>query len=129
MPYAVDNGFFQAQVARAGGQRAMLRAQLGLASDRPVILFAGKLIARKRPFDALNAFATLAGDPTTRSPYLLFAGDGELRPALEASIARRGLDGARVLGFQNQTALAALYDLADLLVLPSERESWGAGGQ
>jgi glycosyltransferase involved in cell wall biosynthesis len=125
MPYAVDNAFFQAGVARAAAERAILRARLGLAPDRPIILFAAKLIARKRPLDALEAFAQLAGDATARAPYLLFAGDGELRPALEAAIARSGLADAHLLGFQSQAQLAALYDLADLLVLPSERESWG----
>ncbi len=125
MPYAVDNAFFQAQVARAAPERAVLRARLGLAPDRPVILFAAKLIARKRPHDLLEAFANIAGDPAMRAPYLLFAGDGELRPALEATVARSGLADVRLLGFQSQAALAALYDLADLLVLPSEREAWG----
>jgi glycosyltransferase involved in cell wall biosynthesis len=125
MPYAVDNGFFQARVARAESERAALRARLGLAPDRPVILFAAKLIARKRPLDLLEAFARIAGDPAARAPCLLFAGDGELRPALEAAIVRGGLADVRLLGFQSQAELAALYDLADLLVLPSERESWG----
>ncbi len=125
MPYAVDNGFFQAGIARAAAERPMLRARLGLAPDRPVILFAAKLIARKRPLDLLDAFARIAHDPAVRGASLLFAGDGELKPAIEAAIARQRLDGAKVLGFQTQAQLAALYDLADLLVLPSERESWG----
>jgi glycosyltransferase involved in cell wall biosynthesis len=125
MPYAVDNAFFQANVARAAAERAILRARLGLTPGRPVILFAAKLIARKRPFDVLEAFAKLAGDEAARAPYLLFAGDGALRPALEAAVARSGLADVHLLGFQSQAALAALYDLADLLVLPSERESWG----
>jgi glycosyltransferase involved in cell wall biosynthesis len=125
MPYAVDNAFFQAGIARAASERAVLRARLGLAPDRPVILFAAKLIDRKRPLDLLAAYATVAREPALRAPYLLFAGDGALRPQLEATIARQGLGDARVLGFQSQTQLAALYDLADLLVLPSERESWG----
>jgi len=134
MPYAVDNGFFQAATARAASERALVRARLGLASDRPVILFAAKLIARKRPLDLLEAFARIRHEPDARQPYLLFAGDGELRGALEGAIARDGLasgpdgrpDGsAQLLGFQSQAQLAALYDLADVLVLPSERESWG----
>ncbi len=126
MPYAVDNGFFQTQIARAAPERAILRARLGLVPDRPVILFAAKLIERKRPFDLLEAYARIAREPEARAPHLLFAGDGPLRPALESAIVRGGLaPGAQVLGFQNQAQLAALYDLADVLVLPSERESWG----
>ncbi len=125
MPYAVDNGFFQTAVARAAPERAILRARLGLVPDRPVILFAAKLIERKRPLDLLEAYATVGREPAARAPYLLFAGDGALKAQLEAGIARRGLTDARLLGFQSQAQLAALYDLADVLVLPSERESWG----
>jgi len=44
---------------------------------------------------------------------------------LFSPIAASGLDGVRLLGFQSQAELGALYDLADLFVLPSERESWG----
>jgi glycosyltransferase involved in cell wall biosynthesis len=36
-----------------------------------------------------------------------------------------GDDSIRLLGFQNQSALPALYDLADTLVLPSENEDFG----
>src|SRR6185312_7450233 len=57
--------------------------------------------------------------------YLLFAGDGELKPELERRIAAERLDRVKLLGFQSQAQLAALYELADLFVLPSERESWG----
>jgi glycosyltransferase involved in cell wall biosynthesis len=125
MPYAVDNEFFRARIAAAAPEREILRARLGLKPDRPVILFAGKLIARKRPLDLLDAYARIAGEPATRSPYLLFAGDGALKPELERRIAASGLEGVRLLGFQSQAELGALYDLADLFVLPSERESWG----
>jgi glycosyltransferase involved in cell wall biosynthesis len=125
MPYAVDNAFFQAEIARAAPERPLLRARLGLAPDRPVILFAAKLIERKRPFDLLEAYARIARESAVHGAALLFAGDGPLRAALEGAIARGALTGARVLGFQSQAQLAALYDLADVLVLPSERESWG----
>ena len=36
-----------------------------------------------------------------------------------------GDDSIRLLGFQNQSALPALCDLADTLVLPSENEDFG----
>lgn len=128
VPYAVDNAHFQSRIAAAAPEREALRARLGLEPGRPVVLFSGKLIPRKRPFDLLDAHDRLVGDPAARRPYLLFAGDGELRPELEARIAGRdGADGGdvRLLGFQNQGELAALYDLADVFVLPSEREAWG----
>ncbi len=121
MPYAVDNQWFRSRIALAAPRREHLRLDLGLHSGRPVVLFAGKLIPRKRPMDLVAALRHLAPP----LPYVLFAGDGELRPLIEQEAARHGLDGVRVLGFQSQAELAALYDLCDLFVLPSERESWG----
>jgi glycosyltransferase involved in cell wall biosynthesis len=123
MPYAVDNSFFQNRIAAAaeGGEAA--RKALDLEPGRPVILFVGKLIDRKRPLDLLRAYAKVANEPALRSPYLLVAGSGPLMPQLEQEA--KGLPGVRLLGFQNQTQLAGLYGLTDLFVLPSERESWG----
>lgn len=121
VPYAVDNAFFQEKMRAAALVREDLRAELGLEPGRPIVLFAAKLIERKCPMDLLIAFGNVAQLPECRRPYLLFAGDGELRGAIEAA----GVPGVRVLGFQNQARLAALYDLADLFVLPSAREPWG----
>jgi glycosyltransferase involved in cell wall biosynthesis len=58
--------------------------------------------------------------------YLVYAGDGPLRPELEA-LARR-LDVAervRFLGFVNQSRLPGVYSASDLLVVPSEYEPFG----
>lgn len=116
MPYAVDNQYFAARAAMADAGRDALRRELGLAPGLPVLLFVGKLMRRKRPDLLLAAWRSAAwpGGP----PALLFAGDGEMRGELERA-------GARVLGFRNQSELPALYALADLLVVPSEREPWG----
>jgi glycosyltransferase involved in cell wall biosynthesis len=124
MPYAVDNAWFQARDrdARAGLDAA--RAELGLAPGRPVVLFVGKLIARKRPLDLLDAYRRVAG-AATRHPFLLFAGSGPLEGELAQRVAEAGLADVRLLGFRNQAELARLYALADLFVLPSEREAWG----
>jgi glycosyltransferase involved in cell wall biosynthesis len=125
MPYAVDNVFFQRRCAQARPQRELLRAELGLAPGRPVILFAGKLIDVKAPQELLAAFALLSQRMRLdAAPYLLFAGDGPLRAALEAA-ARPLRDAVRFVGFRNQSELPALYDLSDLLVLPSRFEPWG----
>jgi glycosyltransferase involved in cell wall biosynthesis len=102
-----------------------LRAELGLAPGRPVVLYASKFIARKKPDDLLEAYAAIARDPALRNPALVFVGDGEMRPALEARSAALGLDGVRFAGFRNQSALPAFYDLCDAFVLPSRLEPWG----
>src|SRR5690606_41996231 len=102
------------------------RAELGLPPDRPVVLYASKLMARKRAGALLEAFPGLDGPAAQRRPLLLFVGEGEMRPALEARVAAAGAgEAVRFLGFRNQGELPAFYDLADLFVLPSDREPWG----
>lgn len=124
VPYAVDNEFFQQQAALARPNREGLRRSLGLEANRPIILYAAKLIQKKRPQDLLAAYRLLSKDGQQEpDPYLLFVGDGALRSELE----RAGYhwQSIRFLGFRNQSELPALYDLCDVFVLPSDFEPWG----
>jgi glycosyltransferase involved in cell wall biosynthesis len=123
MPYAVDNARFQAAATEPAAER--VRAALGLSRDRPVVLFASKLQPRKRPHDLWEAYARLSSHGEEPVPYLIFVGEGSERAALEAAVARRGWNSVRFVGFQNQTEMPAYYALADVFVLPSEREPWG----
>lgn len=122
MPYAVDNAFFRAGAAAAEMGREAFRAELGLEPDRPVMLYAGKLLGRKNPDVLIAAFAALDRARLGR-PYLLFVGEGEMRARLERRTA--GDADIRFLGFQDQRRIAAFYDLADVFVLASHREPWG----
>jgi glycosyltransferase involved in cell wall biosynthesis len=126
MPYAVDNAFFQARAADFEGQRQALRNELGLAGDRPVILYAGKLTRRKGPCDLLEAYTRLSPDKRQEPhPYLLYVGDGEQRSQLEVSAAATGWNSIRFLGFKNQREIPAFYDLCDVFIMPSLFEPWG----
>lgn len=117
-PYAVDNDRFMAAAAAARPDRARLKATMGLAADRPVILYVGKQARRKRTDLLVRAF--LEADFGGADPALVFVGGGEMEGTL------RGLAPDAVFaGFRNQSELPAFYDMADLLVLPSEREPWG----
>lgn len=117
-PYAVDNAFFQRRAAEARPSRAELRRKLGLSDALPVVLFCGKLIAKK---DA----ATLIHALTRESAQLLVVGDGDLRPQLEQFAAEVLSGRACFAGFRNQSELPALYDLADVFVIPSTYEPFG----
>lgn len=126
MPYAIDNDWFRKQAEAAAPTREDFRAELGLEPDRPVILYAAKFQAYKRPGDLVEAFSRMTDLAETRRPYLVMVGDGAERAALEAQVARLGIgDQVRFPGFQNQSALPRFYDLCDIFVLPSHRESWG----
>lgn len=126
VPYAVDNLFFQGRASLAAQRRSAFRESLGLQPGRPVILYAGKLMPRKRPADLLEAYVQLSPDGRSEpAAYLLFVGDGELREALDRRVEQLGWKSIRMLGFKNQTELPAFYDLCDVFVIPSEQEPWG----
>jgi glycosyltransferase involved in cell wall biosynthesis len=121
MPYAVDNAYFAGKATEAVPHEADLRASLQLETDRPVILFASKLQERKHCRHLIEAYAQL---PQPR-PYLVIVGDGDERARLEAFCRDSGLTDVRFVGFQNQSALPAFFQLSAVFVLPSRHEPWG----
>ncbi len=133
IPYAVDNLFFQERCRAASATREELRGELRLVADRPVILFASKLLARKRCIDLVEAYLSLLARRSSQSsnappPYLLIVGDGEERKNMEARLQKAdslAAEGVRMLGFRNQSELPRYYDLCDVFVLPSIHEPWG----
>jgi glycosyltransferase involved in cell wall biosynthesis len=98
MPYTVDNQFFQDKADEASAHREDFRRSLGLAPDRPVVLFSGKFQPRKRAIDLIEAIIALRDTALPAQPYLLLAGDGELRPQIEAAAGRMGDNSIRLLG-------------------------------
>jgi glycosyltransferase involved in cell wall biosynthesis len=126
MPYAVDNEYFSSRAAQAAPNREDLRRALKLNLGLPIFLFASKLQRRKRCIDLVEAFLRLSSAPGVDPPaYLLIAGDGEERPAIERRISESGTQNIRMLGFQNQSEMPRLFDLCDVFVLPSVYEPWG----
>lgn len=133
IPYAVDNGFFQQRCREASSAREQLRQELAFATNRPVLLFASKLLARKRCIDLVEAYLELAARWRSASglrpvPYLLIVGEGEERPQIEARLRKSNpedREGIRMVGFRNQSEMPRYYDLCDVFVLPSIHEPWG----
>jgi glycosyltransferase involved in cell wall biosynthesis len=122
-PHAVDHQLFDPHTVAHQEAARRLRAALGFAPERRVVLFAGKLLARKQPRALLEAFLAAPRPGVT----LLFVGDGEDRAALEARAGTAGGADVRFLPFANQSEMPARYLLADLFVLPSlgGSETWG----
>ena len=119
-PHCVDNTAFR--IANEAARRQIEAAGRDPSQPRR-ILFAGKLIERKRPFDVLHAASRVAARGA--SLEVAFAGSGDLQQALTAAAADAGLR-AVFHGFVNQSELPAVYAAADVLVLPSDgRETWG----
>lgn len=122
VPYAVDNEFFIDQNHMSHSERNKIREALYISSsEKTVILFVGKLIERKRPFDVLKAYEKI-GDGKA---VLMFVGDGAQRKELEEYVHERNMDGVYFTGFQSQKELPRIFSIADVFVLPSSNEPWG----
>lgn len=105
-------------LAPTPAQKDVLHNALGVPSGATFALFVGRLVAQKNVACLLRAQARLA--PADR-PWLALAGDGPLRPDLEAMVDAAGLrDCVRFLG--ERTDVTALMQSADFLVLPSLHE-------
>jgi glycosyltransferase involved in cell wall biosynthesis len=119
-PHCVDNEAFG--IASDAARRQLAGATRDPARPRRV-LFSGKLIARKRPFDLVRAAAQLRGNGTPVE--LVFVGAGELEADLKQAAQAAGV-AADFHGFVNQSKLPAIYASADVIALPSDgRETWG----
>lgn len=119
-PYSVDNAAFIRAAEALRPRRSEIRARLGIPAEAVLLLFAGKLIPRKRPLDLVRALALAGG-----SAVAGFVGDGELRPVLEEEARKVGADRVRFFGFRNQSELAEHYTAADVFVLPAQFDTWG----
>ena len=124
-PYGVDNDWFSLAPDERAAARARVRSTLGVSPDTIVFASSAKLIARKRPFDLVDAVAVLRRRGI--NAHALFVGDGEERVPIEQRAAEFGVaDALSIAGFVNQRELPSWYAAADALVLPSDsRETWG----
>ena len=123
VPYTVDNARFIAAGAAARGERAALRARLGMDPDLPAVLYASKFDRRKRPDDLLGAYAALrAGGAAAQ---LVLVGTGLMEDALKCRVAAEGIPDVVFPGFVNQSELPGVYAASDVFVLPSDNEPWG----
>ena len=122
-PYAVDVESFAARSRLSPAERAAFRERLGVPAEARVVLGLAKFNDREAPWDLLRAFAR-QGDPDL---WLVLAGDGAARPALEAFAGRRAR--VRFPGYVPYPELPALYAAADLFVHPAREERWGVSVQ
>jgi glycosyltransferase involved in cell wall biosynthesis len=121
-PHSVDNERF-AEAARWRSEpdrRAEIRSALGLPAEAFVVLFAGKLEAKKHPLDLVHALGAMSP-----RPHLAIAGAGPLESDVRQAADRLGVS-VSWLGFVNQSQMTRVYAAADCLALPSDgRETWG----
>ena len=121
VPYAADNERFAAASLLSEEERLAARDALGIAAGDLLVVYSAKLLERKDPLTLVRAVAAME---QRQHAAILFLGDGELRPRVEAEAEKLGV---RVIfrGFVNQSDLPRQYAIGDVLVLPSKFEPWG----
>ena len=95
------------------------------AEAPPTVLFVGRLVEKKGPLDALEAFAR-ARQCSAEQARLIVVGDGPLREALLARVEALQLqDHVQLLGLQPPERIAQLMRQSRCLLLPSRVASDG----
>lgn len=123
VPYAVDNKFFTQTAESYLKEAPSIKKELGLPANTPLILFASKLMPRKRPMDLLMAYHRLRSEQIQAA--LVFIGSGSHEKMLKTYIEQQQVPDVYFFGFRNQSELPKFYAIADIFVLPSENEPWG----
>jgi glycosyltransferase involved in cell wall biosynthesis len=112
----------RARSALSQEERAAQKAALGLAGKR-VIMFNGRLVARKGVDVLLHAFAALK--PDLPEAGLLLVGYGPEEARLKELAAALQASGVCFAGHVRLEDLPGYYACADVFVLPSWGEPWG----
>jgi L-malate glycosyltransferase len=102
-------------------ESAHLREEFGIKQDEKVIIHVSNFRAVKRVQDVVKAFSLIAKDIPSK---LLLVGDGPEITIVCKLVKELGLDN-KVLFLGKQDNLEELYSISDLMLLLSEKESFG----
>jgi glycosyltransferase involved in cell wall biosynthesis len=123
---AVAHNGVSAQFRPVAPEAARERIRQELNVDGPYALFVGKLEPRKNVMRLLEAFARFREETKSGTRLLLAGNRTAVTPAIEAEIARLGLQDAVVQpGYVRAELLASLYSGARMFLLPSLWEGFG----
>jgi glycosyltransferase involved in cell wall biosynthesis len=118
-PCPVDVDRFRATIgdSESPSKVEALRVELGIPASAKVVIFCGKLSARKRPQDFIEA-ARLLRHECQNSLHALIVGSGPMEEELRSSL--RPGEPIHITGFVNQSVIPLYMMLADVAVVTSE---------
>ena len=119
-PTSPDARRWAAETDRVRAAEPDLRAKLGFPRE-PVIAFVARLVPAKAPEVLLSAAMLLEGRGV--ASRVVMVGDGPLREELQAHAGARLAD---FRGFLQPREVVRVLAAADVFVLPSRYEPWGA---
>jgi glycosyltransferase involved in cell wall biosynthesis len=119
-PHAIENERFHRNESNLKWAREF-KAKFGIPVEGFVFLFAGKLEEKKDPELLLKAFCQIDRPDI----FLIIVGNGVLEKPLKQKYSNE--KGVHFVDFQNQQLMPAVYQLADIFLLPSKgpNETWG----
>lgn len=101
-----------------------VKRHYGIRPDAPTILFAGRMTRQKGPDLLLAAIPRVLNAHPDAA--VVFAGDGDMRPALEHGARSAGIGpAARFVGHKSGQELVNLFRSADVVCVPSRNEPFG----
>lgn len=120
-PHAIDNNRFSENAEVYQDEANKWRINLNIKQTDFVVLFAGKLEAKKDPSIILD----VADEIEDENIKFLLIGNGQM----ENDLKKRAMNNKKIvfLDFQNQKKMPIVYRIADVVVLPSKGpgETWG----
>jgi glycosyltransferase involved in cell wall biosynthesis len=121
VPHTVDPSF-ERDSSALNSNRSQFRSRWDLGPDETTFLFVGKFTACKRPVDFIHGI--LEARKRCASIAGIMVGDGPLREHCQRLVEDLQLP-IRFTGFLNQSEIVPAYIAADVLVVPSDAETWG----
>jgi 1,2-diacylglycerol 3-alpha-glucosyltransferase len=122
VPNVPDIDSLQAMKRRCDGDRPGRRSRLGIDPNAKLVLFAARMVPKKRPAIVLDAFSQL---DSSLSAELVMLGDGPELASVK-QLAQESMAAGRVhfKGFVTPAEVHEWMCLADVFVQPSS-ETWG----
>ena len=123
IPNGIDTDYFDP--SKVAGDKARIRAELGISPDAFVILQVANFSKVKRHEDSIAAFKHLGEHGDIRTPMLVLVGNGDAKRkrALQDLVAKDNLEG-RVVFWGTHDDLRPIYKMSDCFTLSSRTEAF-----
>jgi glycosyltransferase involved in cell wall biosynthesis len=102
-------------------KREYLRKSFNIDKNDFVVLYIGRLSKEKNPLIILDAYNNLKN----KNVKLFIVGDGPMRKDFEKKINSFKIKNINMIGFIPHKRTFDFYAISDVLILPSEHETWG----
>lgn len=117
----IDTEIFSPHRDRDG---IMVRRKFGIPPESRIILCPRRLVRKNGVVNAVKAFDWVLQNRPMPNLYLVYAGDGHLRPEIERfSQAHKMGRQVILLGSVKHSEISSLYSIADVVVIPSIRSA------